>query len=145
MAHKTPRRPKKRKVTIGEITLEVYTVGWLALAADREPSTIKLWEKNKVLPGPLLDIDSPWRFYTADEIIGYVRALNQSELKSGRATMREFTKACIEVRTRVRNLLEKSPGKAVRYLPGQEFLLSRAKEKQVAPPDDCQTFWNNLD
>lgn len=71
-----PMRPRKRAIEPEPgVRLEVwtYTAGAVALALDRTTQTVRMWEKNGILPAATYRDDRQRRLYTQDQMEALVR------------------------------------------------------------------------
>lgn len=75
-------RPRSKQVMLGKHTLEVYSIGFLAMATDLANVTLRLWERKGILPKPILTLPG-MRYYTAPELLKYA-ALISEHYVSGR-------------------------------------------------------------
>lgn len=69
--------PRTKRVRIGAHTLEVYSIGCLADASGIAAVTLRLWQRQKTLPAPLIELPGGMRFYTALEISTYASLIRQ--------------------------------------------------------------------
>lgn len=69
--------PRKKTILLGKTQLEVYSIGWLSLYARISNPTIRLWERKKILPRPILKLPGKKRFYTPTEITLYSNAIEK--------------------------------------------------------------------
>lgn len=102
--------PKTRTVRLGAHTLELYSIGFLADICNLAVVTIRLWERQQLLPKPILRVSGGIRFYTALEIATYA-SLVQAHYASGRDKRKlreQFMAKNAEIRRRLQQI-EKSP------------------------------------
>jgi len=78
--------PRLKKVKIGKHVLEVYTIGCLADATGLANVTLRLWERQLILPKPILKLPGTFRYYTALEITTYASLIGR-HYSSGRDTV----------------------------------------------------------
>lgn len=69
-----PMRPKKRSIEVEGTSREVwmYTSGALSQALDRQTQTLRLWEKQGIMPTALYRDTRGRRLYTEDQVRGIV-------------------------------------------------------------------------
>ena len=74
-----PMRPRTMPVEIDGVRLEVtmYTTGALAVALDRTSQSLRLWERQGILPEALYRDDRSRRLYTEDQVRGIVSVFEQ--------------------------------------------------------------------
>ncbi len=102
--------PRTKQVRLGAHTLELYSIGYLADICDLAVVTIRLWERQELLPKPILRVAGGIRFYTALEIATYA-SLIQNHYASGRdkrLLRSQFATKNTEIRARLKQI-EKSP------------------------------------
>jgi hypothetical protein len=76
-----PMRPVKFNVDIGNgelMATTMFTAGWLAKKFDRTPQTIRLWEKNGILPAAMYRSDSGDRLYTHLQVSLLLKAYTEA-------------------------------------------------------------------
>lgn len=141
MAHNQPTRiPRWKDVEFENHRVRIYSIGWLSLIAKLTPSNCKRWEKLGILPKPLMQLTGKWRYYLADEILGYSNALSRARISSGQSR-KEFDRGTFSrlsriTRAAVRLKAEKSPEELLTKLP-QENAIREALKK--APPVHVDT------
>jgi hypothetical protein len=75
--------PKKTIVYRG-IKLQVYGISWLAALCNRSRDRVRAWERENILPKPLLALrsgEASWRWYTAAELRGYSTIFSRSNVR----------------------------------------------------------------
>lgn len=95
--------PRTRRVQLGKHTLEVYTIGLLATATQMARVTLRLWERKKVLPRPILKIPGEMRYYTASEILKYATVI--SNYHTGRQDLKVLAANLAKAELQLRSLL----------------------------------------
>lgn len=66
--------PRTKQVVLAGIGLRCYSIGWLAYTSNAAQVTLRLWERNGVLPRPLVRIgDNRW--YTSMEVLRFAAAI----------------------------------------------------------------------
>ena len=130
MAHLLPRFAKSRRVDYGGRSIKLYTIGWMAYSFQRHPETVKLWEKQGILPLPLLSVKTKWRYYTADEIQAYTSVFLASGIQSGvpadkQSIIGQFQRA----RKALRAKFQDRPKTLTAELPNEVALLQYASDK----------------
>ena len=92
---------------------------------QRQQYTIRIWEKNGVLPKPLLRLDgTDYRWYSAAELIGYSEIFHSckdamrrtSTLKSG------FPRKCAWFQAQLRGAVKKDPSAFKPKLPQEDSI-----------------------
>lgn len=74
---------KKIKTKDGRVH-DLYSLGALAEATQRDTHTLRVWQKNGWIPKPLIKISSTdTRYYLKEEIQAYVWAIEKCKLRSG--------------------------------------------------------------
>lgn len=68
---------RSKDILYGQQTLTLYTIGWLAELTGMALSTLRLWERQGILPRPLLHVGHAGRYYTAVELQEYRSVLRQ--------------------------------------------------------------------
>lgn len=68
---------RSKQVRLGEQQVLLYTIGWLSLLTNMALSTLRLWERQKVLPPPIVKVGHQGRYYTAVELQEYRAVLLQ--------------------------------------------------------------------
>lgn len=64
--------PKRLKqVRLGDHALELYPISMLQSSTGLAAVTLRLWQRNKVLPPPVLKVPGGLRWYSALEITEY--------------------------------------------------------------------------
>lgn len=61
-----PRKPKLFRILVGkqEVVVKMYGIGQMAVMLDRDPGTLRSWEKRGILPEPLYRDENGARLYT---------------------------------------------------------------------------------
>lgn len=72
-----------------DVEVEMFTSGQLARFMDRTIQTIRLWEKNGILPKALYRTSSGSRLYTALQVQELVKALASAKRGDGVSLVRE--------------------------------------------------------
>lgn len=95
--------PFKKCVVFNETTLTVYSIGWLALLVSRHVGTLRVMEKEGVLPQPIFheQMGNDVRYYTAAELLGYSEILKSNRLPPGRSLKGESKKGVLRSKMRL--------------------------------------------
>lgn len=111
MKLKEGRLPNRKtvmfKVDKGTSTMiNVYGIGWLNRLTGIAQQTIRKWERTGVLPSPILPRIGGNRWYTALEIAGYAKVIQQREGSAARWALNTLKvalgaehKACLQAYT----------------------------------------------
>jgi len=83
MVSTKPGRLLTKVVRFGEVHLRVYSIGYLAMALDRSTHTIRRWERNKLIPKPLVHTQDGARWYLKEEIDKYSKLAKQYNVQTG--------------------------------------------------------------
>ncbi len=113
--------PFKRKVLLGERSMTVYSLGWLAILASFHPMTLRKWEGKGILPKPIFEkqIDPVFRFYTAGELIGYAGIIKRYPRQAGKAYDPQLKVALYNFYTALKKQLEHDGASVVEALPNE--------------------------
>ena len=76
-------RLMSKVVKFGETYLRVYSIGHLAMALDRSAATIRRWQRNKVIPRPIIATRDGARWYLKEEIVVYSRLVKTYDVRTG--------------------------------------------------------------
>jgi len=63
----------------------VYPVSFLAQQMGRSTDTIRLWERDGVIPSSYIRAQNGWRYYTRAEIDILVRVAGEEGIRQGRS------------------------------------------------------------
>lgn len=75
--------PRIKIVPYQGANLHLYSVGWLSYLSKLAVVTIRLWERQKLLPKPFFKLADGNRWYTAAELSEYTKAI-QGYYQEGR-------------------------------------------------------------
>ena len=82
-----------KRVILGRLTLDLYSGSYLAQVLHRKLPCIRMWERNKVIPKPVVQTKDGWRWYTKEEIDIYERLVEEEQVKNGSNIAKtDFTK-----------------------------------------------------
>lgn len=102
--------PRTKHVRLGAHTLELYSIGYLSDISELAVVTLRLWERQGVLPKPILRIAGGIRFYTALEIAVYAALIRDHYMadRDKRKLRANFYAKATEIRQRLKQI-ESSP------------------------------------
>lgn len=82
------RIPRKKTVKFHGVAVTLYSIGWLSYLTGRSEWTVRHWEKNGLLPQPIFNVKSSkqWRWYSAQELVGYAMLYKRADVKTGEST-----------------------------------------------------------
>src|ERR1043166_4767149 len=83
MSGKVQFVPIERLFIYGGETIRVYSIGWLAYMCNRNQQSIRRWQRDKILPAPIFDLNDGKRWYTAAELIGYAKIVRSANIRPG--------------------------------------------------------------
>lgn len=130
--------PFKRTVILGDVSITVYSIGWLAYLVKRHQQTVRKWEDAGVLPRPIFDgqIDKVYRWYVAAEIWGYAKIYNSlpmpSTIKDAKRVakaMSAFKERAHEFRAKLKKKLADQPDLMTR-LPNEQQLVDAISDNR---------------
>lgn len=98
--------PKTRTVVYGNLTLQVYSIGWLANYLQLARVTLRKWEQKGILPSPIFEVNGYHRLYSAMEIEKYSTLVRKhyQGTRDLRLLQRSLHSAQVEIRKHYANL-----------------------------------------
>lgn len=78
------RRLPRRTVIFRNHRLRLYTLGWIAYLSNRSVRSLHRWERNGILPPPLMPSPDGTRWYLAAEVKGYSALARAAAMHPGR-------------------------------------------------------------
>lgn len=70
-------RPRTKDITFKGHKIRVYTIGWLSYTCFLAQVTLRLWEREGVLPKPFFKLAHVSRYYTPAEILVYSKLIRE--------------------------------------------------------------------
>jgi hypothetical protein len=90
----------------------VYPITYFAHKIGRAVVTLRLWERDGVIPPPRLHTQGRWRFYLYEEIDAAVRIAEEEGIRQGRDhSLTNFTERVTKEWNRIWDDLEKNSGR----------------------------------
>jgi hypothetical protein len=127
-AKDTPFIPRTKKILYKGVLFPVYSIGWLAHLTNRVQKSIRQWERDKILPRPIMDANDGKRWYLAAEIMGYVKIVQTSDLRPGvPGGLKQMGKRCQEFRSKLISAVEHNIDDLVKDLPLTESIIQLQK------------------
>lgn len=68
--------PVVKKVRCNDLIVYVYSIGWLSYWTKLAPVTLRLWQRKKILPEPVLAVPGNYRWYTSREVLEYAKLVD---------------------------------------------------------------------
>lgn len=116
-------RPPIKMVSYKGRPLKLYAIGWLAFMCNRKSITVRYWERNQIIPKPILGFGpNQFRYYTVLELLMYSR-LAAREMNGTAEGTRLFRTACQEMRQKIFAKLEENPESCPEELPDAEQIM----------------------
>ena len=72
--------------------VKLFTTGELGAYIDKSPLTIRLWERNGILPKPLFTTKRKVRLYTENQVLGIKRLVVELGIRKGATIPESFAK-----------------------------------------------------
>lgn len=118
------RCPPTRQVIFKGFKCKLYSVSWLARMLNRRVDTVRGWERQLVLPRPLLNFeDHFYRWYSAAEVLGYTQVYaGCPHCLNGRVDLYTFKKRAIDFHIKLRHIIEKDPTQLLTSFPQETTL-----------------------
>jgi hypothetical protein len=83
--------PRTTRVKIQGKTVTLYSLGFMAHAAKRSARMLRVYEKDKILPAPIIQSPSGIRWYLADELKAYGKVFTSYAPTQGKRSDLDFT------------------------------------------------------
>jgi len=84
--------PKQMTVIYGGCHLNVYSIGYVAKALGRTTACIRRWEREGIIPRPILSLSSNrYRWFSDREVEALTRIFQIEHVRSGVRIPRNFT------------------------------------------------------
>lgn len=121
----------KKEILFGNRKYTVYSIGWLAFLVHRTTWTVRWWERNGILPKPLLSLGNTTRWYLPDEIVGYAKIYRRANVTAGTAIEKtSFKKEAQQFRATLAKLLNNSSAELQLKIPNDETIAKALGEKR---------------
>ena len=123
----------QKVVTVLGVDVKLFSTAYLADALGRTSQTVCRWERELILPKPIIETKDGRRWYTQEEVTLYARMLREEGVKNGVA-LNKFSsfamKAKIEAKTLKKSLVKRLKKEGVENAQKQESKeTERAKAK----------------
>lgn len=140
LSHLVPhaRTPLRAAVKIRGFPVWVYSIGFLAGSTGRQPRMLLVYEKNLVLPRPILPSPTACRWYTADEITQYGEIFRRLAPTQGMRTdknperLRVLRAALSEAKRLIKRRLNRDLPEIARQLGNPDSLVRDYRRRKLA-------------
>jgi hypothetical protein len=134
--------PFRRNVILGEgensFSITLYSIGWLSFLVRRHVQTVRIWERDGILPKPVFDkqVDDMYRWYCAAELMGYAQIYQSLKMPSTLKDSSQVAKSMVIFKrkahsyyTALKNEINKT-SKTLASLPKEEFLIKAVRNNR---------------
>ena len=70
-------KPRNKDIVFQGVRLRVYSISWFSYLTYLSLNTIRLWERNGIVPKPFFVLAGKNRWYSAAELLTYSNAIRQ--------------------------------------------------------------------
>lgn len=98
--------PMIKRVTWNGVQIHLYSIGWLSFHSKMAQVTLRLWQRQKVLPEPVMQLPGSVRWYSAPEVILFSQIIGE-HYTSGRdrtTLIQRLSKASSSIASRYKAL-----------------------------------------
>ena len=77
--------PMKKQVTLAGVEFTMYSIRFLAKSIRRSAWTLRRWERQQIIPKPVLKVGNDMRWYTPEEVDAYTAVFDTEDLRQGKS------------------------------------------------------------